>query len=153
MAACGVTAAGARERAHIGGCGGTPLYTGSLPSWTASAQGDSSGGLTPWVHALSHGHNVAAVVFGYPLRAGTPGPGRQNKVLWITRLPRQGLPLRIEARPLHASRPVVTVTEPADSEPGQIYPSYVNVPTAGCWRMTLRWAGHTDTIALRYVSR
>jgi hypothetical protein len=96
----------------------------------------------------THG-DVAALVFGYPLRAGNPS-GRQNKVLWIMRLSRRGLPLHITARPLHSSHPVVNETAPADSSPGQIYPSYVNVPKAGCWRISLRWAGHTDEIALRY---
>ncbi len=106
-------------------------------------------GPPPWPHALSTHGDVAAIVFGYPLRAGNPS-GRQNKVLWIMRLSRRGLPLQITARPLHSSHPVVKETEPADSSPGEIYPSYVNVPKAGCWRINLRWAGHTDEIALRY---
>ena len=29
-------------------------------------------------------------------------------------------------------------------------PSIVDVPTAGCWLMQLRWGEHSDTIALRY---
>ncbi len=41
---------------------------------------------------------------------------------------------------------------PPDSSPGEIYPSYVNVPTAGCWHLTLHWAGHTDWIDLHYNS-
>jgi hypothetical protein len=65
-------------------------------------------------------------------------------------LPRRGSPLTIEARPLHASTPLIRHAWPADSSPGEIYPSYVNVPTAGCWRLTLRWARHTDWIDLRY---
>jgi hypothetical protein len=73
-----------------------------------------------------------------------------NKVLWIMKLPRLGSPLRIEARPVGASRPLIRSTFPADSSPGEIYPSYVNVPRAGCWRLTLRWAGHVDSIDLRY---
>lgn len=151
MTLSSVASAGARERAHRGGCGGTPLFVGSLPSWTAPAMAQSKGDpFSGWAHALSQRRDVAAVIFGYPLQAGTPGPGRQNKVLWIMRLPRNGFPLHLVARPLHASHPVVRESYPADSSPGEIYPSYVNVPSAGCWRITLRWAGHTDTIALRY---
>jgi hypothetical protein len=139
------------SRPASGGCGVTRLFHGYLPSWTAPAftSSNSSGGPTPWPHALSERGTVAAVVFGYPLRAGNP-TGRQNKVLWIMRLPRHGSPLRIQATPLHAATPVIRFTYPADSSPGEIYPSYVNVPTAGCWQFTLRWAGHEDSIDLRY---
>jgi hypothetical protein len=141
--------AGARLRTVAGGCGGTKLYHGAMPSWTTPAMSDSSGGPPPWPYALSHRHNVAALVFGYPLRAGNP-VGRQNKILWIMRLPRKGLPLHITARPLRMSRPVIEESVPADSSPGEIYPSYVNVPKAGCWRISLRWAGHSDEMTLRY---
>jgi hypothetical protein len=146
--ACGADAASARVHAVRGGCGGTALYRGALPPWTAPAMADSSGS-PAWPFAVSAGGNVTAMVFGYPLRAGNPS-GRQNKVLWIMRLPRRGLPLHIAAHPLHASRPLVRESVPADSSPGEIYPSYLNVPKAGCWRVSLRWAGHTDEMALHY---
>jgi hypothetical protein len=132
-----------------GGCGVTRLFRGRLPPWTAPAFADSSPGPTPWPDALSEHGTVAAVVFGYPLRAGNP-TGRLNKVLWIMRLPRLGSALTIEAEPLHADTPLIRLTFPADSSPGEIYPSYVNVPTAGCWRLTLHWAGHNDSIDLEY---
>jgi hypothetical protein len=34
--------------------------------------------------------------------------------------------------------------------PGEIYPADVNVPAPGCWRMTLHWNGHADSIDLAY---
>jgi hypothetical protein len=40
-------------------------------------------------------------------------------------------------------------TRPAPA--GEIYPSYVNVPSAGSWRLALHWAGHVDQIDLRYI--
>ena len=73
-----------------------------------------------------------------------------NKVLWIVKLPRLGSPLRIEARPVGDPRPLIRSTFPADSSPGEIYPSYVDVPKGGCWRLTLRLAGHKDSIDLNY---
>jgi hypothetical protein len=94
---------------------------------------------------------VAAILFSYPLRAGNP-TGRRNKILWIVKQPRNGSPLRIVAHPLGSARPVVRLAFPANSSPGEIYPSYVDVPSAGCWRLTLRWAGHVDRIALRYLA-
>src|SRR5262249_2762831 len=32
-------------------------------------------------------------------------------------------------------------------------PSYVNLPSAGCWRLELSWSGLTDTLDLAYGSR
>jgi hypothetical protein len=143
------SAASAGPTLVAGGCGATKLYRGRLPAWTAPAFSDSSAGPPPWPYALSERRTVVAIVFGYPLRAGAP-TSPANKVLWIMSLPRQGSPLTIEASPLHANAPLIRVAWPADSSPGEIYPSYVNVPRAGCWRLTLHWARHTDSIDLRY---
>jgi hypothetical protein len=153
LAACGSTKSSVAYHHHAtpvpGGCGSTQLFRGRLPTWTAPAFSDTSPGPTPWPAAISQRGTVAAVVFGYPLRAGNPA-GRLNKVLWIMKLPRLGSPLRIEATPVDAAKPLIRSTFPADSSPGEIYPSYVNVPTAGCWRLTLHWAGHEDSVDLRY---
>ena len=51
---------------------------------------------------------------------------------------------------LHGTAPVVSVSRPADPCLGEIYPSYVNVPSAGCWRITLRWAHRRDSIDPNY---
>jgi hypothetical protein len=32
-------------------------------------------------------------------------------------------------------------------------PSFVNLPRAGCWRFTLRWAHNVDELDLVYVPR
>lgn len=154
VVACGSTRSSIRQVASPtlvvpGGCGATKLYRGRPPGWTAPAFADSSPGPPPWPHALSKRGNVAAIVFGNPLRAGDP-TDQTNKILWIMRLPRLGSPLTIEATPLHATAPLIRRSWPPDSSPGEIYPSDVNVPTAGCWQLTLRWAGHTDWIDLHY---
>ena len=135
--------------AAVAGCGVTKIAHGPVPGWTAPAFSDSRSRTPPWPHAISEGGNVVAIVFGYPLRAGRP-TNPANKILWIMRLQRNGSPLTIKARPLHSNAPPVTAVVPADSSPGEIYPSYVNVPSAGCWRLSLRWAGHTDSIDLPY---
>lgn len=138
--------------AAVAGCGVTTITHGTVPAWTAPAFADSNSRTPPWPHAVSARGNVVAVVFGYPLRAGQP-TNPANKVLWIMRLPRHGSELTIKARPLHANAPLVTIVEPADSSPGEIYPSYVNVPSAGCWQLSLRWAGHADSIDLPFRPR
>ncbi len=149
IAACGSSHHAARASDVIaGGCGRTDVHRGHPPAWTASAFSDSSPGFIS-NYSLSDGRNAAAVLFAFPLRPGNPS-NPANKVLWIMRLPRNGSSLVIDLTPLGASRPHVRVVAPDDAEPGEIYPSYVNVPAAGCWRATLRWARHTDTIDLLY---
>lgn len=89
------------------------------------------------------------MLFGYPLRAGHPSDPA-NKVLWIVRLPRGGSALSILATPARARGPLVRVEAPDNAGPGEIYPSYVNVPAPGCWHLSLHWAGHSDAIDLVY---
>jgi hypothetical protein len=136
-------------RAAVSGCGTTRIVHGAVPAWTAPAFADGSSRRPPWPHAVSALANVVAVVFGYPLRAGHP-TNPANKILWIMRQPRNGSPLTITAKPMHGSSGAVRSVWPADSSPGEIYPSYVNVPRPGCWKLSLRWAGHTDSIELPY---
>jgi hypothetical protein len=132
-----------------GGCGATSLHRGTLPGWAEPSYSASGSRSTPWPYGVARNGTAVAVVFGFPLRAGTPA-NRTNKVLWIVRLPRNGSPLTVTARPMRGAGPSVHASWPADSGPGEIYPSYLNVPHAGCWRVTLSWAHHSDSIDLHY---
>ncbi len=127
-----------------GGCGATPLLLGSAPRWASSANPP------PIRYALAKREQIAGFLFGYPLMAGNPQP-IPDKVLWVVASPRGGMPLRLTGHPLNAVKPVVSSTWPADSAPGEIYPSEIEVPAPGCWQFTLSWNGHTDTIDLLYV--
>ncbi|MQA83319.1 MAG: hypothetical protein GEV03_01480 [Streptosporangiales bacterium] len=147
QASRGAQAGGAAVRAAEGGCGGTPLLEGAKPKWTSPAGTDSL--RVPYT--LSDNGDVAAFLFGHPLQAREP-EGYADKILWVLRLPRGGQPLHITGRPLGADGPTFEVTEPADSGPGEIYPSYVVAPEPGCWHFTLRWNGHVDAIDLYYVA-
>jgi hypothetical protein len=126
------------------GCA-TPTTANNLPSWTDSANPPSG---VP--HLVSPDGTVAAVLFGNPL---TVGPrDTSNKILWIVREPRDGQPLKItatspgpDAKPVHA-------TFPANSGPGEIYPSAVDVNEPGCWHFALAWNGHRSSINLAYVA-
>ncbi len=155
VAACGSGTHPTRVAVHhvittrlaiAGGCGTTAVYRGGIPGWTKPAFVDSGGSAG---FGVADGGNAVAVLFAHPLRAGHPS-NPFNKVLWIMREPRQGSPLTITATPLSGGGRTVHASFPADSSPGEIYPSYVNVPRAGCWHVTLRWAHHSDTIDLRY---
>lgn len=127
-----------------GGCGATPLLLGSAPGWASSADPP------PTRYALAERAPAAGFLFGYPLMAGNPRP-YSDKILWVVASPRDGMPLRLTGHPLNAVKPVVSSTWPADSTPGQIYPSEIEVPAPGCWQFTLSWNGHTDTVDLWYV--
>jgi hypothetical protein len=96
----------------------------------------------------THG-DVAGFLFGDPLRSGHPN-NPTNKILWVVKQPRNGRPLYVTGHPLDAASPLTHDTQPADSSPGEIYPSIIDEPTAGCWQMTLAWNGHTDTVDLPY---
>ena len=127
-----------------GGCGASPLLLGAAPGWASSAN-------PPRIrYALAERGQVAGFLFGYPLMAGNPQP-YSDKILWVVASLRDGMPLRLTGHPLGAAGPVVSSTWPADSEPGEIYPSEIVVPSPGCWQFTLSWNGHTDTVELWYV--
>jgi hypothetical protein len=128
-----------------GGCADTPLWTGTYPHWTASA---GLPGQTPYV--MSHEANMVGVLFGGSLRAGENVTNPSNKILWIVREPRGGASLELTLRRLDGTGEPVTVVRPADSSPGEIYPSLVDVPEPGCWRVDAVWDGHRASLELDY---
>jgi hypothetical protein len=127
-----------------GACVPAPIHRGAPPSWSAAAWSQSPGFKLPY--ALASGDSAAAFLW-VRLRAGAP-TNPANKVLWVVRYPRHGHPLRILAR--DGARPALIARSswPADSSPGEIYPSYLNLPKPGCWQLTLRWGSHTAHLAL-----
>ena len=84
---------------------------------------------------------ILGVLFGQPLSAPA-APDRGNKILWVTRDPHPAGPLTITA----ALDGAVTTLEMPEG-PG---PSLVDLPTPGCWRLTLAWPDHTDRVAVAY---
>jgi hypothetical protein len=126
-----------------GGCDGTPLKIGRLPRWTLAAKPP-----TGLPFAISRHRDVVGILFGYPLRAGHRS-NPANKVLWIVNLARHARPLVLVGR-IEGGHRVVHLLEPADSGPGPIYPSNVDVPVAGCWNFSISWGRHTDGISLLF---
>jgi hypothetical protein len=138
LAVWGTSGQHANPAASGSGCAGT-VTTTALPSWARAGFGPASLH-TP--HVVSEHGQIIAVLF-VQLRVHQP-PGVQNKVLWVAR---GGYgPLRIRAQLQGTSR---TLTRVLPNGPG---PSYVDMPAAGCWQMSLTWSGHHDAIALRYRS-
>jgi hypothetical protein len=125
----------------------SPIHGGPPPAWTAAAWSDSSPGFAV-PYALASGDAAGAFFFAPKLRAGHP-ENPSNKVLWIVRSPRNGHPLTITARPSADPSSVVRISLPADSSPGEIYPSDVDLPKPGCWRLSLAWGSHRAHIDLQ----
>jgi hypothetical protein len=122
------------------------VSTGVLPRW---ARAGFSGSQPRMPYELGRNGRIAALVFGYPLLS-PPGKDQTNKILWVERHASQ----RPTALWIHAQRMSGThavgpaVTRVVGHGPG---PSIINLPAAGCWRLTLTWSGRSDTLDLRYL--
>jgi hypothetical protein len=143
LGACGTGAgAGGGSPSAAGTCP-TPPATGPLPDWAASAK---SPGLP---HALGGKVLIVGAVFVTPRSPQDPAAG--TKTLWVSRVPRDGAPLRITTTPLGLAAPLVRIWQPASSGPGEIYPSIEEVPFAGCWHVELAWDPNTEAVDLTYL--
>jgi hypothetical protein len=128
-----------------GGCGATPIYQGGIPAWLEEAGAHNNPGQTPYVVASPE--VAAGFLFANPLRAGKP-ENPANKILWVTRTVNRGA-LSVVAHPIGSSSPVVNA-EAMPASPGYIYPSIIDVPSAGCWRISLSWEGNHADLDLQY---
>jgi hypothetical protein len=125
--------------------------TGVLPVWARGGFSDPSPRLP---HVLGHSGAIAALLCGFPLQS-PPGATRNNKILWVSRRPNQSSaagalasPLAIRAQRMRrTTRLGRSVTRTVAGGPG---PSTINLPVAGCWRLTLAWSHRRDTLDLRY---
>lgn len=135
--------------AVTGGCGSTQAYVGGVPDWLDLAGARNNPRELPYV--IADPPTAAGFLFTTPLRAGHPS-NPANKILWVVGQPRNGDDLQITAHPVDATTPVIQTSQPANSSPGEIYPSIVDVPLPGCWHFELTWAGHTAAVELPYVS-
>jgi len=123
-------------------------HHGVLPTW---ARTGFSAPRPRLPHVIGRSGEIAALVFGYPLRS-PPVKDRGNKILWVSRRAVRPLSdLRIHAQRMDGRRRVGhPVTRVVVGGPG---PSGIDLPAPGCWRLTLRWSGRTDQLDLRYVRR
>jgi hypothetical protein len=102
---------------------------------------DDSG--TPYVLTVP---DMAAVILAVqPLRAGHP-TNPFNKVAWAVRVPRNGTNLRVDARPLGQTGQIVQFdVPPVVVGAGEVYISYLDLPSPGCWTLTLGWGSPPQT--------
>jgi hypothetical protein len=101
-------------------------------------------------HVLGASRSIAAILWADPLLSPPPRD-HNNKILWVSRVAtRPGSDLRIVAQQMTGARLVgSTVTRSVTGGPG---PSIIDLPSPGCWRLTLRWSGHTDRLDLQYIA-
>ena len=117
----------------------SPIDTGPLPEWArAGFSGDSS-----MPHTMGERGEIVAALFGHPL-AASRSDGVSNKILWVSKVAHPPGDLVIEAKLDGTS---VTETRRVTGGPG---PSIIDLPRSGCWRLTLTWPEHTDTMGLVY---
>jgi hypothetical protein len=137
-------AAPTRAPASVRACK-SALSKGVLPTWARTGFSDPR---PKMAHVLGRSDEIAAVIFGYPLLS-PPAKTRANKILWVSRRTVKPLSnLHIRAQRMRGSRPVGHhVVRVIRGGPG---PSYVNLPSPGCWRLTLRWSGRSDSLDLEY---
>ncbi|MET8348399.1 MULTISPECIES: hypothetical protein [unclassified Micromonospora] len=129
------------------GCG-PRIETGSLPDWAdAGFSGDAR---VP--HVFGAKGDIVAVLFAHPL-AQVRQDGSNNKILWVSR------PASTSSETTSPKALAITatlygtdtrVTREVAGGPG---PSIIDMPHAGCWKLELRWSGHTDTMDLVYTDR
>jgi hypothetical protein len=120
-----------------------PLRTDPLPTWASTGFSDPTALGVP--HAIGAQGKIAAIMFG-PLRY-PEAKTVANKVLWVTRVTAHAEPLVIDAR-LEGTTQTVRRTLPTG--PG---PSYLELPHAGCWLLSLSWNGGAqhDSLELPYL--
>ena len=109
-----------------------------LPGWARSGFSPPD---QPVPFVLGERGTILGVLFGQPLSAPA-APDRGNKILWVTSDPHPPGSLTITAA---LDGTVTTLAVPEG--PG---PSLVDLPTPGCWRLTLAWPDHTDRAAIAY---
>ena len=136
--------------AALAGCGGAKqnaaqachadVRRGVLPEWARAGFSESEPKMP---HVLGRSGEITAILFGDPL-ASPPRPDRANKVLWV---PRE-TPLTYTRLAITARQGDRTVKRKVD-----LGPSYVDLPAPGCWRLTLTWTGHEDTLDLAYTNQ
>ena len=124
------------------------MTVGVLPPWARTGFSDPRP-VMPF--ALGRSGRIAAILFASPLESPAPRD-HNNKILWVSRVPtmRQS-DLRISAQRMRGGRAVGRpVPRVVENSPG---PSIIDLPRAGCWRLTLRWSGRVDSLDLRYVGQ
>ncbi|HEU0241918.1 MAG TPA: hypothetical protein VFR11_22060 [Micromonosporaceae bacterium] len=118
------------------------LHIDALPTWARQGFGPPFNGF-PYV--LSSGGDIVGVLFGTLVAPPPSGDEGANKVVWVAKDPSAG-ELTVDAH-------LVGTAQKAEIGDISFGPSHDDVPTPGCWRLTLHWLGPTETVDVVYVSQ
>lgn len=122
------------------------VLRGVLPVWARAGFSESKPRMS---HVLSASGKLTAILWADPLLSPRP-EDHNNKILWVARVAdSSGSDMRISAQRMIGSTPIGSpVARTVTGGPG---PSIINMPTAGCWRFNLSWAGQHDSVDLEYA--
>ena len=129
-----------------GGCSTTQVFKHGEPEWLTRAGDNNNPNDLPYF--ITSPPIAAGFLFAYPLQGGRAA-NPNNKILWVVGEPRAGNDLKVDAS--QSGTVSESLTFPADSGPGDIYPSVVDVPNPGCWHFELRWGPNNATADLIYA--
>lgn len=146
VAACASPGPGDPSSSSVTSACDARVERGVLPAWARAGFSEAEP-IVP--HVIGRSSEVAAIIFGDPL-SSPPSAGHTNKVLWVARQTSASpTTLEISAQRMVGATPVgEPVERRVEGGPG---PSTVDLPDAGCWRLTLTWANRTDSLDLGYV--
>src|SRR5581483_8546068 len=127
------SAPGAPARSAAAPCAPRVL-SGALPAWMQGGFGPNA----RVTHVIGAHGAIGAVLWNKPLYS-PPAKHVHNKILWVPRqVSKSVAPLWIKMQKMEGTAPVgAPVRRIVKSGPG---PSYVDAPSAGCWRLTLTWS-------------
>jgi hypothetical protein len=126
---------------------GAAVHHDVLPVWM---RGGFSGSKPRIPYEVGKRGSIGAILFGSPLNA-PPAKSKNNKILWVPRhYSKSVAALWIRMQKMDGATLVgAPIRRVIATGPG---PSYVDAPSAGCWRLTLTWSGRKDTLDLMYVA-
>ena len=128
----------------IAGACQSDVDMGVVPTWARAGFSEPEPAMP---HVLSQAGDVVAILFGFPL-ASPPREGINNKILWVHR-DGPTSPVEVSAQLMNGSE---RVGEPVQRRLDDGFaPSIVDLPGAGCWRLTLSYGDETDSIDLEYI--
>ncbi|HEY3775632.1 MAG TPA: hypothetical protein VGL69_21695 [Solirubrobacteraceae bacterium] len=124
------------------------LHVGVLPVWARSG---FRAARPRTEFAVGRRDRIGAILFSTGNYLDSPpAADHNNKILWVSRRrSHSGGTLRIQAQLIRGTRRIgAPVRRTVPGGPG---PSIINLPAAGCWRLTLRWSGLSDQLDLDYI--
>ncbi len=121
-------------------CPISPVYFGQ------STENSGVSGV-PWIEMEPNTAKIKGYLFfagSHPQRyqllhtGGAYPNGGSTKILWVIEAPQQPNAIEVTGKKLLPTSETFQQNFPSASSPAGVYPSIVNVPTAGCWQLQVK---------------